>query len=365
MFNSPLIPQSTLVLYSDTTMASALHILELEIEISLRCQRVFRDRLNPLEQYSDREVITRYRITRYMFIQILDQISSKVHRSTTRSYSIPATTQLAVALQFLATGTFQTVVASAHGVSQTSVSRCVTAVCDALASIAHIYIQFPNETRQKIIQESFFQQGGFPLVFGCIDGSHIPIIAPSCNEDIYVNRKLYHSINIQAICDDEFRFIDAVVKWPCCTHDAFIWRQSGLNRKIASGEISTVNGWFLGDSAYGLRTNLMTPIPSPITPGQRRFNRAFVKVPKTIECTFGIWKSRWRSMDKTGGTLCYTPERVCKIILATMLLHNMCINHGLSTVIDIIKEHSLDIDPLEPSANGVIMRQEIVSNFFD
>ena len=43
MFNSPLIPQSTLVLYSDTTMASALHILELEIEISLRCQRVFRD----------------------------------------------------------------------------------------------------------------------------------------------------------------------------------------------------------------------------------------------------------------------------------------------------------------------------------
>ena len=57
MFNSPLIPQSTLVLYSDTTMASALHILELEIEISLRCQRVFRDRLNPLEQYSDREFI--------------------------------------------------------------------------------------------------------------------------------------------------------------------------------------------------------------------------------------------------------------------------------------------------------------------
>ena len=59
-------------------MASALHILELEIEISLRRQRVFRDRLNPLEQYSDREFITRYKITRYMFIEILDQISSKV-----------------------------------------------------------------------------------------------------------------------------------------------------------------------------------------------------------------------------------------------------------------------------------------------
>ena len=179
-----------------------------------------------------------------MFIEILNQISSKVHQSITRSYSIPATTQLAVALQFLATGIFQTIVASAHGVSQTSVSRCVTTVCDGLASIVHRYSQFPNENQQKIFPESFFQQYGFPFVFGCIDGSHIPIIAPSCNEDIYDNRKLFHSINIQTICDHEFRFIDAVVKWPGSPHDAFIWRQSGLNRKIASGKISTVHGWF-------------------------------------------------------------------------------------------------------------------------
>ena len=37
-------------------MASALILLEIEIEIienSLRLQRVFRDRLNPMEAYSD------------------------------------------------------------------------------------------------------------------------------------------------------------------------------------------------------------------------------------------------------------------------------------------------------------------------
>ena len=48
-------------------MASALYILELEIASSLRRQRVFRDRLNPLDEYSDGEFIPRYRITHIYF----------------------------------------------------------------------------------------------------------------------------------------------------------------------------------------------------------------------------------------------------------------------------------------------------------
>ena len=290
-------------------MASALCLIEIEIELiqsSLRRQRVFRDRLNPLDAYSDFEFITTYRITQYMFLELLERISTNLNRTTARSYPIAPATQLAVALQFLATGTFQTVVASAHGISQTSVSRCVTAVCEALTAIAPTYIQFSNTSRQKVIQKLFLKKYKFPLVLGCIDWSHVSVLAPSSNEDIYVNRKGFHSINIQVIWDHEFHFINAVVKWPGCTHDAFIWRQSGINQKITTGEIETVHGWFLGDSAYGLKQNLMTPITSPITPGHRRYNRAFLKARQTIECTFGIWKSRWRSMDKTGGTLCYS-----------------------------------------------------------
>ena len=151
-------------------------MIEIEIELiesSLRRQRVFRDRLNPLDAYSDFEFITRYRITQYMFLELLERISTNLNRTTARSYSIPPATQLAVALQFLATGTFQTVVASAHGISQTSVSRCVTAVCEALTAIAPTYIQFPNKSRQKVIQKLFLKKYKFPLVLGCIDCSHV------------------------------------------------------------------------------------------------------------------------------------------------------------------------------------------------
>ena len=176
-----------------------------------------------------------------------------------------------------------------------------------------------------------------------------------------------HSINIQAICDSNLKFIDIVAKWPGSTHDAFIWRQSEINHQIESGQIPIVNGWFIGDSGYPLKPNLLTPILSPATPGQRRYNRAFLNARKNIECAFGVWKSRWRSMDKTGGTLCYSPERVCRLAVATMVLHNICIDHGLNwETADILpEEDDTTIDPPDTTLSGNMIRQSVVADYFD
>ena len=240
-------------------------------------------------------------------------------------------------------------------------------VTDALCFFARDYIVFPNQIEQLRIQQKFLDLNGFLLVLGCIDGTHVPILAPPCNEDLFVNRKNFHSINVQVICDSDLKFIDIVAKWPGCTHDAFIWRQSEINRRIASGDIPTVKGWFLGDSGYPLRPNLLTPIISPISPEERRYNRAFLKSRKTIECAFGVWKSRWRSMDKTGGTLCYTPERVCRLVVATMVLHNFCIDHKLQWQIDTIEQEDTIAEDSFPGAttNGSIVRQSVITNYFD
>ena len=174
-----------------------------------------------------------------------------------------------------------------------------------VCSFAIEHIVFPNQTNQQQIQHSFFELGGFPMVLGYIDGSHVPIVAPSHKEEIYVNRKSFHSMNMQAICDDTLKFIAVVAKCPGNTHDSFISRQSRINQKVSFGEIPTIKGWFLGDSGYSLKPNLLTPILSPTTPSEIRYNRSFVKR-KTIECAFDLWKTRWRSMDKSGGTLCHS-----------------------------------------------------------
>ena len=54
----------------------------------------------------------------------------------------------------------------------------------------------------------------------------------------------------------------------------------------------------------------------------------------------------------------------CKIIMATMVLHNICIYHGLHTVIDTVDETIDDTITPHSSGSGELMRQEIVSTFF-
>ena len=51
----------------------------------------------------------------------------------------------------------------------------------------------------------FYQGGGFPGVIGCVDGTCIKIQAPHENENDVVNRKGFHSINVQAICNHKGR----------------------------------------------------------------------------------------------------------------------------------------------------------------
>lgn len=49
---------------------------------------------------------------------------------------------------------------------------------------------------------------------------------------------------------------------------------------------------------------------------------------QNIERSIGVLVSRFLCLDKTGGTLCYFPWKVCKIVVAVASLHNVCIVRG-------------------------------------
>ena len=71
-------------------------------------------------------------------------------------------------------------------------------------------------------------------------------------------------------------------------------------------------------------------------------------------------------MDKTGRTLRYSQEKCCKIIIAAIVLHNLCIDHSLLTELETsIDESTPDIDYLlEPSEDGILIRGTIKTQFF-
>ena len=94
-------------------------------------------------------------------------------------------------------------------------------------NIIQQFIQFPSDNQQlHRIKANFMAIAGMPGVVGAIDGTHIQIIAPSIDEDVFVNRKKVHSINTQIA----FNILDVVAKWPGSTHDPRILMGSGLRQ---------------------------------------------------------------------------------------------------------------------------------------
>jgi len=86
---------------------------------------------------------------------------------------------------------------------------------------------------------------GFPNVLGAVDGTHIDLISPKENEDIYVNRKFVHSINCQVVSDASHRFLDINSKYPGSSHDSFVWKQTSVRERLSTGQLGDC--WFIGE----------------------------------------------------------------------------------------------------------------------
>ncbi|XP_067642467.1 putative nuclease HARBI1 [Eurosta solidaginis] len=131
------------------------------------------------------------------------------------------------------------------------------------------------------------EKHGIPSVIGCIDGTHVRIIAPAENKHLYYNRKGYYSLNVMLMCDDELkiRYVDAF--HPGASHDSFIWNVSELRTHLEDQR--GVNFWLLGDAGYPLEPWLMTPHWNPDEGSiQMKFNEAHSKCRNIIERTNGV-----------------------------------------------------------------------------
>lgn len=122
--------------------------------------------------------------------------------------------QIFAALYFFANGSYQRVIGSSYNLSmaQNTVSNCVTKISSLIVRhMSDEWIAFPTTLAEKLaIKESFMAHKNFPGVIGAIDCTHIALIAPPQEEHNYINRKGYHSKNVQIVSVLKIIFDEAI-----------------------------------------------------------------------------------------------------------------------------------------------------------
>jgi len=252
-------------------------------------------------------------------------------------------------------------VADRFGVSKDTVWKSVFEVAMLLTENAHRYIKWPKLHEMSIFEREFRQLHGFPGVIGAIDGSHIAISAPIENHDNYINRKGYHSIILQGICDYKLKFIDVFTGICGSVHDARVWRLSDIRTLIVQDKNRYFQNKYhlLADSAYPLSKYMLTPYRDNghLTNVQRKFNTKLSKTRLVIERAFGTLKGRFRKLKYI---YMFNTEIIPLVIFTCCILHNICIENE-DAFIDEFDEAIEMLDDDIALMNGAEKR-DIISN---
>ncbi|KAJ1178284.1 hypothetical protein NDU88_003531 [Pleurodeles waltl] len=122
------------------------------------------------------------------------------------------------------------------------------------------------------VKSDIYAMGHIPNIIGAIDWTHIAFVPPQQNEQLFRNRKSYHLMNVQMVCMVDHYISHVNAKYSGSVHDAFILRKSSI-------------------------PNVMAQLQRLI-----------------------------------GGSLCYSPKKVCQIIVACCMMHNLAMRRHVPSL---------------------------------
>lgn len=293
--------------------------------------RILRDESNPFNAPEVR-FVKLFRLSKIavrFFIHQLEQHLPHIERIT----AVPNVLKVLVTLHFFGHGSYQLDTGGVYnfGMSQPTVSRCISLVVNVVNEhLLNRWIKFPvqNEDIERT-RRRFLERHNFPRTVGCIDCTHIAIIAPPADHPVYpgapyLNRKGYYSLNVQIICDGDLKILNINARFPGSVHDSAIWSTSNIREHLQDVYLHDgLNYHLIGDSGYPLQPWLMVPIPNAVEGSpEERYNIRLTSARNVIERLNGVIKSRFRCLLKHR-TLNYDPIKSAKIIYACAVLHNM------------------------------------------
>uniref|UniRef100_K7EZC1 DDE Tnp4 domain-containing protein n=1 Tax=Pelodiscus sinensis TaxID=13735 RepID=K7EZC1_PELSI len=176
---------------------------------------------------------------------------------------------------------------------------------------------------------------GFPNCGGALDGTHIAIRAPPHRAAQFINRKGYFSMVLQALVDHRGQFSDICVGWSGRAHDARIFRNSYLYRRLQAGTFFPHRQFAVGDvhmpvcivadAAYPLMPWLMKPYTGQLDASKEQFNARLNRARNQVECAFGRLKGRFRCLLTR---LDMGETNIPEVVAACCVLHNLVERKG-------------------------------------
>ncbi|CAJ1081206.1 putative nuclease HARBI1 isoform X1 [Xyrichtys novacula] len=254
----------------------------------------------------------------------LAALTAAINLSVTRGW--PKGIEVLLFVFWLAHAASYRVVAAACNIPKSTVHDIAHRVTEAVVGILGRTIRLPDPDQLEDIAAGFSRLGGNPAlrsVVGAIDGCHVRMKPPAAHQLDFLNHKLFHSIQLQAICDHQGRFIDLFVGFPGSVHDPrVLWNSPVYNRQLYPPE-----GWcILGDGGHpclGAPIWLLMPVANPV---QARFNTIHGKVRNNIERAFRMVKARWQSIFLRA--LEVKPAFASEVVTCCAILHNICMENG-------------------------------------
>lgn len=275
------------------------------------------------------------RMTRNDFLHLVDQLRMDIEPdSNPVRDSLPPEKKIAMTLYYLKDQGSYLMTCNAFGVGKSTLSSVVKEVCKAINQrVGPIYLKLPkSEMEMSTLIDNFHRKFGLPQVFGCIDGTHIPIKQPTENPHDYFCYKMKYTLNCQAICDHEGHFLNVEIKWPGSVHDARVFANSDINQMFKNKQIpmvmkellpgeDKVPPVILGDPAYPLLPNVMKEHACCTKNEEVVFNEMLRSGRNQIECAFGRLKARWRILTRP---MDIKLDDLPIVIYACFVLHNYC-----------------------------------------
>ncbi|XP_015524878.2 putative nuclease HARBI1 [Neodiprion lecontei] len=140
----------------------------------------------------------------------------------------------------------------------------------------------------------FEESSSFPKVIGAIDGTHIRINAPKEDQRDYVNRKGYHSIHLQLVCDHRCLITHCYAGHPGSIHNQRVFRLSEVSKFLNDDQKFPSDSHLVGDATYELQQHLMTPFRDNgfLTRRQENYNYRHSTARIVVERCIGLLKGR-------------------------------------------------------------------------